>query len=69
MAMDLDEAIIRLEAANTGSELIEALDEITAEAEAYAYISQGIRRPAWETGFHNRKLRNIKACSNAGLFY
>ena len=44
MAMDLDEAIIRLEAANTGSELIEALDEITAEAEAYAYISQGIRR-------------------------
>ena len=42
MAMDLDEAIIRLEAAQTGSELIEALDEITAEAEAYAYISQGI---------------------------
>ena len=39
MMMDLNEAIIRLEAANTGSELIEALDEITAEAEAYAYIS------------------------------
>ena len=39
MAMDLDEALIRLEAANTGSELIKALDEITAEAEAYAYIS------------------------------
>ena len=39
MAMDLDEAITRLEAAQTGSELIEALDEITAEAEAYACIS------------------------------
>ena len=39
MAMDLDEAITRLEAAQTGSELIQALDEITAEAEAYAYIS------------------------------
>ena len=39
MAMDLDEALIRLEAAKTGSELIKALDEIAAEAEAYAYIS------------------------------
>ena len=39
MAMDLDEALIRLEAAQTGAELIKALDEITAEAEAYAYIS------------------------------
>ena len=34
MAMDLDEALIKLEAAQTGSELIQALDEITAEAEA-----------------------------------
>ena len=39
MAMDLDEAFIRLEAAQSGYELIKALDEITAEAEAYAYIS------------------------------
>ena len=39
MAMDLDQAITSLAAAQTGSALIEALDEITAEAEAYAYIS------------------------------
>ena len=44
MMMDLNEALIRLDATHTGSELLEALDEITAEAEAYAYISQGIRR-------------------------
>ena len=52
MAMDLDEALIRLEAAQTGSELIQALDEITAEAEAYAYISLRIRRrPALGKGW------------------
>jgi len=39
MMMDLNEALDRLDATHTGSELLEALDEITAEAEAYAYIS------------------------------